>query len=520
MAIKEHVAQLKCGVEEWNLWRKQSHETPNLRSADLSDISLPGVNLSGADLSGVDFHSANLDGADLIDAICTEIDLSDAVLSNAKLHRANLDGANLSRTDFHGADLSSAILRNANLYSADLSEVKLICAELSKANLTEAVLFQATLIKANLSTANLSRAKLTKASLNNANLTEADLSYADFSCADLRDANLNGAQLYRTVLLAVQALCTNFHAARLTGACIEDWNTNSHTNLQDVVCEFIFLRYDSQQNKLFDRRPHASNIIFKPGEFAALVQKSLETVDLIFLDGIDWKALLDSLEDLKSQYGDELSVQGVEKKAGGAFLVRLEVPPESDKGEIERAVKEGYETKLQFMEAKYRAELQELKIQHSTEIIALYRQHNADMTEITKRLADKPITVEAKALVENNQALKYDLRESRIGNLVDTAQSGSRVQAIQHNYASEAPSLAEAAAEIQKLLQQLEQSNPDATEEEQKAFVNAMTPKPLRQRAVSALVAGGAAALVELPYGKVVKAIIEGWLESGSGGRG
>ncbi len=50
--------------------------------------------------------------------------------------------------------------------------------------------------------------------------------------------------------------------------------------------------YSEEEKKriVSDRRPHAPNKIFAPGEFAQLFQKALETVDLIFSDGIDWQA--------------------------------------------------------------------------------------------------------------------------------------------------------------------------------------------------------------------------------------
>jgi 2-succinyl-5-enolpyruvyl-6-hydroxy-3-cyclohexene-1-carboxylate synthase len=75
--------------------------------------------------------------------------------------------------------------------------------------------------------------------------------------------------------------------------------------------------------------------------------------------------------------------------------------------------------------------------------------------------------------------------------------------------------LAEAAAEIQKLLEQLEQINPDASETDQIAYVNAATPMTLKERTVGALKAGGESAfdefICENKYLKVAKAIIKGW---------
>lgn len=78
-------------------------------------------------------------------------------------------------------------------------------------------------------------------------------------------------------------------------------------------------------------------------------------------------------------------------------------------------------------------------------------------------------------------------------------------------------SLAEAAVEIQKLLEQLEKTNPTATESEQIAYVNIATKPELKQRAIAALQQGGETALdefvLENKYLKVVKAIAKGWLQ-------
>jgi hypothetical protein len=77
--------------------------------------------------------------------------------------------------------------------------------------------------------------------------------------------------------------------------------------------------------------------------------------------------------------------------------------------------------------------------------------------------------------------------------------------------------LAEAAAEIQQLLMQLEKSNPTATEAEKVAYVNDETPADLKSRVVNALKAGGEAAadnMLDNIYGNVVGAIVKGWISS------
>ncbi|WP_293260528.1 hypothetical protein [Microcoleus sp. PH2017_21_RUC_O_A] len=77
--------------------------------------------------------------------------------------------------------------------------------------------------------------------------------------------------------------------------------------------------------------------------------------------------------------------------------------------------------------------------------------------------------------------------------------------------------LAEAAAEIQKLLKQLEIDNPTATKDEKIAYVNDATNPNIKKRAIAALKAGGETAIEEFlanPYVNVGKAIIKGWIQA------
>jgi hypothetical protein len=271
-----------------------------------------------------------------------------------------------------------------------------------------------------------------------------------------------------------------------------------------VICEYFYLKHEwsSEETKYVfsDRRPSDPNSIFAPGEFTKLFQKALETVDLIFVDGIDWKAFFLSFQELRSQYDDEnISIQAIEKKSGGAFVIRLEVSPGADKAAIEKQAKELYERERQLLEVRYQSQLQakDAQITIYQEWLNTERQRNTDLTGIVKTMADK----ETANVTQHFHASV-------------TGVAGN-VEGDQNIYTSpEKQSLAEAAAEIQKLLKQLEQTNPTATDVEKQTFVSIAIPPTLRQRAVSALQSGGKAAIEEFldnPYVNVAIAIIEGW---------
>jgi len=252
MANEEHLAILKQGVGVWNNWRNGNRNIePDIRDANLTEAKLHGINLTGANL-----NHANLQ----------EADLSEANLSEAQLFYSDLIGANLYRANLCGSDLTGANLCAANLCGSDLTGAKLRAANLYGAKLSGAKLSEAKLSEANLRQANLSGTDLSRTDLSRTNLSWADLSEADLTCADLSES---------------QVIHTNFHNAILTSACIQDWQISSETNLDEVICEYIYIRYydDDDEEIKTERRPISGN--FAPGEFASLYKKILENTDLI-----------------------------------------------------------------------------------------------------------------------------------------------------------------------------------------------------------------------------------------------
>lgn len=86
--------------------------------------------------------------------------------------------------------------------------------------------------------------------------------------------------------------------------------------------------------------------------------------------------------------------------------------------------------------------------------------------------------------------------------------------AVNINNSNSNQTLAEAAREIQELLQQLEKTNPTATQPQKQVFVDAAMSPTKKERLISAVQEGGKAALEEFldnPYVNVTLAIVEGW---------
>lgn len=285
MTKAQSLKLLKQSVDQWNQWRQtQGRDRP----IDLQGANLRRVNLIGADLSGVILRRADLREANL-----TEADLSHAILIDADCRGVNLSRANLSSSQLVQADLRRAILDEAILEAADCSR------------------------------ANFNKAMLSQARLNHANFSGADLSGTDLSY--------------------VCALATNFTATALTGACLEDWQIDTSTDLDQVVCDYIYLRRHRQER-------YPSQDVLTPGERSRLFHQAVGRLELRFKQGINWQAFVHSLKTISEQYGGtQLTVQGIESQGNGVVVVRVGVTPNAEKAEVHQAWMEAYDTALKAL---------------------------------------------------------------------------------------------------------------------------------------------------------------------------
>ena len=296
--------------------------------------------------------------------------------------------AALGGTCFRNADLTDANFTGALLQQADFKDATLTrtgwhrAQKLDKARVSHTILVDLKVLDL-LVTHRGQGKSYYGADLRGANLAGADLTGADLTAADLSHATLQGACLQRSNLTKVQALGVEFNQAILTGACLEAWNIGSTTQLTGAICDHIYLL--GQQR---ERRPISGN--FAGDDFAKLFQKVLETIDLIFRHGLDWRAFALSLQQVQVQHQDtELSIESIENKGDGVVVVRVKVPPttpEPKRSQIHRDFHQTYEPTAKALAAQYRTELQAKDRE-----IEIYRQQNASLEGIIQTLAARPI---------------------------------------------------------------------------------------------------------------------------------
>ncbi|MEQ8969297.1 MAG: pentapeptide repeat-containing protein [Coleofasciculus sp. C1-SOL-03] len=311
--------------------------------------------------------------------------LIQAFLRRANLSNANLRGANFSKVSLFEAqliktNLSQAHFNGATFRRADLTQANLSQAHLKAADFYDTRLIEVNLRKANLKGANLQEVDFRGAELSGANLSGANLSGANLSKADLSGANLSGANLSDAKLIRTQALAANFEEATLTGACIEDWNINGETNLNCTTCLYIYLQEYQQ-----DRRPHVGE--FAPGEFTQLFQEALETVDLIFRDGVNWKAFAYSFANTQIVHEDiPLGIQSIENKGDGTVLIKVGVTANTDKGKIYEDFWSNYKFVQEALEKQYQARISD-KNEHINQLFDLVNYLQEQLGTIPKIMA-------------------------------------------------------------------------------------------------------------------------------------
>ncbi|TAF06847.1 MAG: hypothetical protein EAZ77_11450 [Nostocales cyanobacterium] len=307
-------------------------------------------------------------------------------------------GTSFRGADLTDADLTGAILKNTDFRTANLTRTRFYEAKkLDFARPGNTILSNPAVLNL-LVTLNGRSKSYTGANLKGANLIGADLKEANLKDADIIEATFQGACLEWANLTLAQAVGTNFSKAHMTGACVEAWNIESTTKLDNVDCRFVYLlEYPKPGTDDRERRPSSGE--FQPGEFSKLFEEVLNTVDLIFRDGIDWKAFVNAFGKVQNQNEDtELSIQSIENKGDGVVVVKVNAPEGADKEKIHSEFTQNYQLALAAVEEKYKSLLQA-----KDEEIIFHRQQSGKIPEMIMSLANKPINVQIDNKVENEK---------------------------------------------------------------------------------------------------------------------
>ena len=460
--------------------------------SDQRDTWIRSVSIAFAAIGGTSFRGATLTDADFSQARLKSTDFRRAALLRACWRDAEkLDRVRPGETYLHKPKIRE-LVRTGNGQGQSYAQLL----NLAGINLQGANLVKADFTGSNLKDGALQRANLANASLNGANL----------NCVYLQDADLSNAQLAQTQLDEADLTGTT-----LTGACIEDWGITIRTKLNGIRCDYVFMRLlsDHRPDQNPHRKPDDWDKTFADGEFVDFIAPMVETLDLYHNQVLDPRALAVAFHELRENNPDaDLEIVSMEKrgKQRDQLLVRAEASQQSDLSALHCQYFERYDYLLTLPPQA----MQALLIEKDREVQRLAGLIGTAIERPTTQI-NKTYQGDTTVSEQGSNAPKYDLSNAQFaGGFAETVQ-GDQVGGTINNAASETPSLGDAAAEIQDLLKQLEASNPTATEADQTAFLKVMIPPTKRERFIGALRAASGAAIEEVPYGSVLKALVEGW---------
>jgi len=260
------------------------------------------------------------------------------------------------RPSFRDQDLSGVNFSNANLAHLDLRAQKLYrtcflgAIGLEKARVDSRYLdlelpkVQQLLTRGASDDKDLSRLNLRGAYLQGADLRHCNLTNTELTGADLRGADLRGA-----ILVQSQVMDVDFTGANFTGICNKDWSINSETCFTDVECDYIYRNLD-EKGEPIDRYPLDRN--FEPKEFEALYQEVGNVVNLVFKEGVNWRAFSFGMEKLQLEDdGLDLKLKGFERR-GDLWVVKVTHNQHASKQEVEVRLSAIYEEMKQQLSAK------------------------------------------------------------------------------------------------------------------------------------------------------------------------
>ncbi|MBD2092502.1 pentapeptide repeat-containing protein [Microcoleus sp. FACHB-1515] len=245
--------------------------------------------------------------------------------------------SSIGATSFYGLDLSGIRFDNSDLSYTDLRKTNLTRSSFSGVVGLELARTEGTILE---------DPKIRKL------LTTKDSGYAeDFTDANLRGADLRGADLREAILVRAQLLDADLSGANLTDACIQDWNINHNTRFTKVECKRVYLKR-SPSGHFLEPKPDSGE--FLPGEFEKWVTDIRDTIDLIFQNGLNWRAFAFSLTQTAIDHeGLDLAVRSIENKGDGVVVAKVGVSLETNKTAIHQQMTGHYQEAMLAIESGY-----------------------------------------------------------------------------------------------------------------------------------------------------------------------
>ena len=431
-------------------------------------------------------------------------------------------------TSFHNADLTEANFTGARLNNTDLREANLTRTcwrDVQKLNLVrlEGTYLKNALLRRLLITGEGQGQNFERQNLRGVNLQKANLAYASLKDTDLSQANLQEANLFEAKLVQTNLDQTNLSNAHLTGAYIEDWGITRRTRLEGVKCKYVYLKLPTKGDQDPSRMPPSEQGEFGENDFNIFITSVLDTLDLYHRNDINAGLAITIIKSLTEDYPVQFELVGVEKRGNDQFVIRLKVFGQSSHFQLQREYYARYEQTLPLYDPK--------KLMSNTDVV---------VEEIVRTVKDNPgtrienlhnqgiVITGGRVSMSSDHNINAGIYNEQSGNLGIGHMSGGEIKgnakvAGEINEAEE-QNLTQAAADIQALLKQLEQTYPTNTTTSKMTLATEAIQRidndpKLTRRILSALKAGGTSALDSLldhPAASFVISALEDWQQTKS----
>ncbi|NEP88557.1 MAG: pentapeptide repeat-containing protein [Okeania sp. SIO2C2] len=453
---------------------------------------------------------------------------------DANLTNANFINATLKSTDFRGANITHACWKN----TIKLDQIRPGETYLQDTKVRE-------LVKTGQGeNINLDRLNcLQGINLQGANLTNASFIEANLNSANLQDANLSRAKLVGTFL--DQADLTG---ATLTGAFLEDWGITTTTKLDGIKCDYVYMRLPPDKRPDFlklppeesldervRRKPADEDKFFAEGEFAEFIKPLVNTLDLYHNQGVDPRIAAYSFEKLQKDHPEaEIKMRSMEVRGenNDKLLIRADTTPEANHAVLDKEYFDTYNELKALSAEQLRAVLAEREKDIQWYKGVLSAAVNRPSVNIEKN------SNQGDLIMSGSSGDKIDIHENYggVGNQgeIQGLAGKGEIQGLAGKgeikdskiartiYESQEQNLAQAAKDIQELLEQLDETYPsDTTAGKMKIATEVITQidnnSTKAERIFSAIKAGGVSAVEQLlnhPASSFVIAALEDWQKS------
>jgi len=266
-------------------------------------------------------------------------DLTDANFINASLEHTDLRSEKLIRTCWRNAkNLNQAL--TIGTYLENLKIRELVTTGKSKDKKFEYI--------GGLQGLNLQSTNLRGFSFMGSNLSEANLREADLSNANFKQTQLYGAYL---------------SFATLTGACIEDWGISPTTLLEEIKCDYVFMRQATEDKRDPWRKPDNWQEDFPKGGFSTFIapiittldaynpqkrglyelDQSFKPLDLYHYDGVDPAAVVVAIKQLQDEYPEaELEIVALYGPSKNKLRIEARVSDDADAAKLNAKYQDKY----------------------------------------------------------------------------------------------------------------------------------------------------------------------------------